>query len=309
MAGVVATGQHRHDTRTGLGPAVATGLLVVLSLLLPHSTSAAERSRSAGVARESGVQCIHVVRRGESIDRIAASRGTTREALIRANRLRHPDGLRVGERLAVPGCKSASLVRSRPSARSSRGALEKGASSGGPVKSTSRPGAEVNARLDRTRFIWPVQGQVTSGFGRRGLWGWHRGVDIQAPQGAPIRAAAAGTVVFSGRESSYGRVIKIAHPNGLTTVYAHNRTNLVKVADRVNAGTVIGAVGHTGRATGDHLHFETRRNGLPQNPLSVLPHDGQGPTLAKHQLTAGRRHATARDARGSETRTARSALN
>ncbi len=129
-------------------------------------------------------------------------------------------------------------------------------------------------------MIWPVQGPVTSGFGRRAFWGRHRGVDIQAAQGAPIRAAATGTVVFSGRQSSYGRVIKIAHSNGLSTIYAHNNTNFVKTNDRVRAGTVIGTVGHTGHATGNHLHFEIRRKGLAQDPLPLLQRAQWDPILA-----------------------------
>jgi len=129
-------------------------------------------------------------------------------------------------------------------------------------------------------LTWPVQGSVTSGFGRRAFWGWHRGVDIQAAQGAPIRAAATGTVVFSGRQSSYGRVIKIAHSNGLSTIYAHNNTNFVKAADQVRAGTIIGTVGHTGHATGNHLHFEIRRKGVAQDPLPLLQRAQWGPILA-----------------------------
>jgi len=115
-----------------------------------------------------------------------------------------------------------------------------------------------------------VAGSVTSRFGRRGLWSWHQGVDIKAPRGAPIHSAAAGTVIFSGRQSSYGRVIKIEHPDGLTTIYAHNSANFVKVGDRVKGGALIGAVGRTGHATTNHLHFEVRRHGVAHDPLTLL---------------------------------------
>ncbi len=132
----------------------------------------------------------------------------------------------------------------------------------------SRP--ELSSHVDRVSFAWPVQGSVISRFGRRGFWGWHRGVDIKAPRGAPIHAAAPGIVVFGGRQSGYGRVIKIAHPNGLTTVYAHNSANFVKVGDRVKGGALIGAVGRTGNATTSHLHFEVRRQGVANDPLTLL---------------------------------------
>ena len=129
---------------------------------------------------------------------------------------------------------------------------------------------KFSPHVDRINFAWPVQGPVISRFGRRGLWSWHRGVDIKAPRGAPIHAAAPGIVVFGGRQSSYGRVIKIAHPNGLTTIYAHNSANFVKAGDRVKGGALIGAVGRTGNATTSHLHFEVRRQGVPYDPLTLL---------------------------------------
>ena len=93
-------------------------------------------------------------------------------------------------------------------------------------------------------------------------------------------------MVFSGRESSYGRIIEIAHPNGLSTVYAHNSANFVRAGDKVKTGTVIGAVGRTGRATADHLHFEIRRQGVPRDPLPLLPHPPAASMIAKgHDAT------------------------
>jgi murein DD-endopeptidase MepM/ murein hydrolase activator NlpD len=146
-------------------------------------------------------------------------------------------------------------------------------------------GKLVEARPDtdagRPGFIWPVHGSVISRFGSRRFSGWHRGVDIKAPPGTPIRAAAPGTVVFSGRQSSYGRMVKIAHPNGLSTVYAHNSANFVKAGDPVKAGTVIGTVGRTGRATTNHVHFEIRRQGVAKNPLPLLQRPQPGPMPAK----------------------------
>src|SRR5262249_58779075 len=118
------------------------------------------------------------------------------------------------------------------------------------------------------------------------LWRTHRGIDIKAPQGTPIRAAAPGTVVFSGRQSSYGRTVKITHPNGLSTVYAHNSANFVKPGDKVKTGTVIGAVGRTGLATTNHLHFEVRRQGVARNPLPLLQNK-PATTIAKpHDKTS-----------------------
>jgi murein DD-endopeptidase MepM/ murein hydrolase activator NlpD len=119
-------------------------------------------------------------------------------------------------------------------------------------------------------FAWPVEGQISSVFGRRRM-GWHRGIDIKADLGAIVTAAAAGTVVTSALEVRYGRVVKIEHPNGFMTVYAHNDDNRVEAGDRVVAGQPIAAVGRTGRATAHHLHFEIRQAGLAYNPLYLLP--------------------------------------
>ena len=136
-----------------------------------------------------------------------------------------------------------------------------------PLRADPAPATD---RQEQQGLRWPVQGKVTSRFGPRGFFHLHRGVDIKAPKGTPVHAAAAGTVAFSGRQSSYGRVIKIDHPNGLRTVYAHNSSNFVRAGQHVNAGTVIGAVGQTGRATTNHLHFEVRRQGVARDPLPLL---------------------------------------
>ena len=156
-------------------------------------------------------------------------------------------------------------------------------------------GTQVSSQTDQPSFIWPVQGSVTSPFGQRRFLHRHRGVDIKAPKGTPIRAAAAGTVVFSGRQSSYGRVIKINHPNGLTTFYAHNSVNFVNAGERVKARALIGAVGRTGRATTTHLHFEVRRHDVARDPLPLLRRQRPRTMVAMHdEASSDRPHASTR---------------
>jgi murein DD-endopeptidase MepM/ murein hydrolase activator NlpD len=121
----------------------------------------------------------------------------------------------------------------------------------------------------------PVDGEVSSGFGLRpdpleGDERFHSGVDIAAPVGSPIKAVAAGTVVFSGRADGYGNLVAIDHGNGLVTRYAHIQANLVSPGQRVVAGQEIALVGTSGRSTGPHLHFEVRKEGKPVNPQSFL---------------------------------------
>lgn len=122
----------------------------------------------------------------------------------------------------------------------------------------------------------PVPGaRVTSHFGPRnhpvlGTARMHDGVDFGAPSGAPIRAAAAGTVVFAGPRGGYGNTVIVDHGNLLATLYAHQSALYVAEGAAVAAGQIIGAVGSTGMSTGPHLHFETRVSGVPVDPLLYL---------------------------------------
>jgi murein DD-endopeptidase MepM/ murein hydrolase activator NlpD len=118
-------------------------------------------------------------------------------------------------------------------------------------------------------FYWPSRGSITSRFGAR--WGeQHSGIDIAAAKGSPNKAADGGVVKFAGWSGNYGKLVIIDHENGYTTYYGHNNTIKVKVGQRVARGDVIGTVGETGRATGPHLHFEVRKNGVPVNPLKYI---------------------------------------
>jgi peptidoglycan DL-endopeptidase CwlO len=119
-------------------------------------------------------------------------------------------------------------------------------------------------------LIWPVQGPITSPFGPR--WGgFHPGIDIGIPEGTPIHAAAAGTVIYCGWESGYGNLVVVDHHNGLATAYAHQSRIEVSCNQNVEQGQVLGLSGCTGFCTGPHLHFEVRVNGSPVDPLGYLP--------------------------------------
>ncbi|MGI8862701.1 MAG: murein hydrolase activator EnvC family protein [Gaiellaceae bacterium] len=118
-------------------------------------------------------------------------------------------------------------------------------------------------------FIWPVNGTVVSVFGWR--WGrMHEGIDIAAPMGASVWAAAAGTVIHSGWLGGYGLLVVVDHGNGLATAYAHNSSLLVGVGQRVSQGETISLVGSTGNSSGPHVHFEVRANGAAVDPLFYL---------------------------------------
>ncbi|WP_017303940.1 peptidoglycan DD-metalloendopeptidase family protein [Spirulina subsalsa] len=121
-------------------------------------------------------------------------------------------------------------------------------------------------------YIWPARGVLTSGYGPR--WGrMHRGIDIAAPTGTPIYAAAAGEVITAGWNSGgYGNLVDIRHPDGSMTRYAHNSRLLVRPGQRVEQGQKIALMGSTGFSTGPHLHFEVHPAGRGAvNPMAFLP--------------------------------------
>jgi murein DD-endopeptidase MepM/ murein hydrolase activator NlpD len=118
-------------------------------------------------------------------------------------------------------------------------------------------------------MIWPVGGTFTSPFGQR--WGrLHAGIDLAAPEGTPIRAAESGKVVLAGWTGGYGNYTCIAHGGALSTCYAHQSRYGTSVGANVSKGQVIGYVGNTGHSFGAHLHFETRVNGSPVDPMGYL---------------------------------------
>jgi murein DD-endopeptidase MepM/ murein hydrolase activator NlpD len=131
-------------------------------------------------------------------------------------------------------------------------------------------GSTTAATPSAAGLIWPVQGPITSPFGPR--WGgFHPGIDIGVPEGTPIHAAAAGTVIYCGWETGYGNLVVIDHHNGIATAYAHQSRIAVTCNENVAQGQVIGYSGCTGFCTGPHVHFEVRVNGSPVDPLGYLP--------------------------------------
>lgn len=134
---------------------------------------------------------------------------------------------------------------------------------------------EADGKFERRGFFaMPVPGRVTSSFGIRmhpllGFMRMHKGLDIGAPYGSPIRAAIDGVVQFAGRNAGYGNFVKLAHSGGLASGYGHMSRIAVRPGMRVKRGQVIGYVGSTGLSTGPHLHWEVWRNGLAVNPRTI----------------------------------------
>ncbi len=228
----------------GLAPALAA------LLLLPTACARAPGASGRGLS--------HVVRPGENLYRIAQHYRVPVSRIQRANRIRDVTALRVGQRLWIPGTSHTTRASTplTPPAEVAQRAAARAASA---------------ARETHLRFTWPVRGRVSSRFGWR--WGRrHEGIDIPARAGTPIVAAEAGRVIHSGRGlGAYGNVVIVKHAGDYSTVYAHNRRNLVRRGDFVERGERIAEVGRTGNARGAHVHFEVRRKRRPQDPLAYLP--------------------------------------
>jgi len=131
--------------------------------------------------------------------------------------------------------------------------------------------SDKNEILETTPSISPTLGWVSSSFGSRtspftGDLSQHRGLDIAADIGTPIRAPASGIVTAASIDSGYGKFVTLDHGHGIVTRYGHCSQLYVKAGQRVRRGDVIGAVGNTGRSTGPHLHYEVRLHGVAVNP-------------------------------------------
>ena len=129
--------------------------------------------------------------------------------------------------------------------------------------------------ISSTPAITPAKGIITSGFGYRrdpvhGSRAFHRGVDIAAAPGKPVRATADGIVTRAGRIGGLGRAVYLAHGYGLTSRYGHMSEVAVEPGQKVKRGDVIGYVGSSGRSTGYHLHYEVHVDGKPINPLAYI---------------------------------------
>ena len=113
---------------------------------------------------------------------------------------------------------------------------------------------------------FPVDGTITSVVGLRydpinGMLRNHNGIDIAVPEGTPVKAVAPGVVSYSGSRNGYGNIVIVEHDDGTTTLYAHNRENIVVTGTRVDRNSIIAHSGSTGRSTGPHLHFEAWHGG------------------------------------------------
>jgi murein DD-endopeptidase MepM/ murein hydrolase activator NlpD len=188
----------------------------------------------------------HVVATGETGFQIAMDRGVPWSDIAIANGLEPDAPLRPGTTLLIPTVLDP------------------------PMRATSAPTPSSGA--PDARFLWPIAGNVRRGYTERGSSSYHDGLDIRAPRGTEVRASAAGKVIFAGNEDKdFGQLVVIDHGNGWHSAYGFLSRITVKQGAEVARGERIGLVGDTGRAKGQELHFEIRRDNAPVDPLAELP--------------------------------------
>jgi murein DD-endopeptidase MepM/ murein hydrolase activator NlpD len=196
----------------------------------------------------------HTAVKGDTLSKIAHKYGVRVEDILHCeyNDIGSDGQIAPGQKLIAPGGVKPYVPRQITAYN-------------GPIPSDAKRGTGI--------FAWPTSGRVTDRFGFRTYSGrWHTGIDIAARLGAPIYAADAGFVTFTGRSRlGYGNLVIIDHGNGFGTYYAHLSVTYVSMGQSVDKGTLIGAIGSTGNSTGPHLHFEIRHRGIQRDPELDLP--------------------------------------
>lgn len=189
---------------------------------------------------------LHGIDEEDSAQTLSSLYAVSAAAIMTMNNLQEKHILPPGVELFIPGAK--------------------------PVRLTG----EMSVRYGlRGIFGSPIPGRITSSMGMRkhpvgGFRGRHTGVDLAAAEGTRIAAAATGFVTEAGEGEYIGKFVILSHKDSYTTIYGHCAQTLVRKGQQIKKGQIIARVGNTGRTTGPHLHFEIRKNGIPQDPLSYL---------------------------------------
>lgn len=187
---------------------------------------------------------VHTITKGETMWDISRKYEVDVSQIVRANPDKNPSALKIGDKLDIPDSTNSR-----------------------PVLAYKEPSRSFSGVA--SLFMWPIVGTITSRYGWRSS-GFHHGLDIAGDHGDPIKAAAAGKVVFADYKAVYGRTVILEHANGYQTLYAHLQNIKVKPGAKVAKGQVVGTVGTTGRTTGPHVHFEVKKESQNIDPLSCL---------------------------------------
>ncbi|MCA9554391.1 MAG: peptidoglycan DD-metalloendopeptidase family protein [Myxococcales bacterium] len=217
---------------------------------------------------------VHKVEEGETAYGIAKKYGVGLDELVELNELEDPTRLRPGDELLIPG-DAPPEAAAPPLPTSTEPAPVRPDLTPANAKSVARckdvdPWLAPPKEVGKAGFSWPVDGVVITKYGKQdGLP--HEGLDIAAPTGTPVRAAADGEVVFAGVQGGFGNLVVVRHDEGRTTVYAHHHENCVKTGQKLRRGETLGLVGQSGGTQSPYLYFEVREGTATVNPKAVLP--------------------------------------
>jgi murein DD-endopeptidase MepM/ murein hydrolase activator NlpD len=239
---------------------------------------------------------VHVVNRGDTLMSIAHRNHVPVAELAKVNSLDPNAKLKLGQKITVPGAKSAAASVAAPPAQvagAQPGAVAAPATKMAAVtpepakekarlaQATTTPEAAVAATETPVKtaeatgalptFRWPVRGRVVTGYGAKTNGKSNDGINVAVPEGTPIKAAEDGVVAYSGNElKGYGNLILVRHSNGYVTAYAHASELMVKRGETIKRGQIIAKSGQSGEVGSPQLHFEIRKGSSPVDPLQFL---------------------------------------
>lgn len=256
----------RGDTLSGIADRCGVRWL---DLAAENNLSAPYTLRDGQVLLMPGAARTYTVRRGDNLYRIAVSHGMSLQELASINAIPAPYTIYPGQELQLSGTarpvQTASATPPAPSQRPAQTPPPASQPAQQPAQQPSQPAAGA------PQFRWPHSGEVIANFGAQPGGRRNDGIKIAASVGEPVRAAAAGEVVYAGNElQGYGELVLLRHGDWVTA-YAHNSVLRVSVGQQVEAGAVIAEAGSTGSANRVQVHFEIRRGVTPVNPLEYLP--------------------------------------
>lgn len=246
----------------------------VTPLFADNSTPQAATSQPAPnltVVPEASFQ--HTIEPGESLYAIARRYDVSTDAIVRANTMDAPDQIFVGQKIIIPGRADLLAARGTPTDQTSTGSVDNNAAAVATPEAASQQTetrtavAEPGAVTSAGNFRWPVQGRVIVDFAASR----DTGINIEAPEGAAVRVAENGTVIYVGSDvPGYGNLVLVRHSNGYVSAYAHLKDITVAKEDVLERGDGLGTIGMTGSVNRPQLHFELRQGASPVDPMPML---------------------------------------
>jgi murein DD-endopeptidase MepM/ murein hydrolase activator NlpD len=258
---------------------------------VPTTRVAAAPARPVGarIGAANAPIAMHQVAPGETLTAIARRYGKTRAEVAKANKINAHGNVRVGQKLVIPGGRSAPTKTADNRAHRPAAAAPQAAPQAAPIQvaakepaATARMAAPVDAQPASPSataeltgavpsFRWPVRGRVIAGYGTKVNGTSNDGINLAVPEGTSVKAAEDGIVAYAGNElKGYGNLVLVRHGNGFVTAYAHASEIMVKRGDQVKRGQIVARAGQTGNVTSPQLHFEIRKGSTPVDPSQYL---------------------------------------